>query len=106
MKKILTLLALMVATVAVVATGYKLTRPAKAAGDVTSYTDKLVINLQWSGSGTNDQGKLEVTDNGNGTYNFTIPAQTLGDLNIASAMNLNNIAGTEDANGYVVYDGT
>lgn len=113
MKKILTLLALMVATVAVVATGYKLTRPAKAAGDVTSYSQTMTGLGGWM-FGTGDPIKTEnvalnVTDNGNGTYDFVfnnleLNTSSMGLMNF-NTVSFPGVTGKEE-NGYIVYSGS
>lgn len=105
MKKILTLLALMIATVAVVATGYKLTRPAKAAGDVTTYTDKLAFSASWYGEHSTDEAEVKVTDNGDGTYTFVLPKEVGESFSFADAPTY-TLTGTTDANGYTSYTGT
>lgn len=114
MKKILTLLALMVATVAMVAAGYTLTRPAKAAGDVTNYTDQMTGKGGWMFDSDDPikttEVACQVTDNGNGTYNILFPKLEL-ETSIGSKMSFNgdvefkNVTGTEE-NGYIVYSGT
>ena len=70
MKKLFSLLALMIATVAVVATGYTLTRPAKASGSV--HEGKAVSTFQ-SGSSTEYSDKsVNITDEAGGTKQFEI----------------------------------
>ena len=71
MKKVLTILALMVATVAVVATSYSLTRPAKGSGN--TYTGKATS--MWNNSNLTEYTDKTVTivDKANGVCEFTIP---------------------------------
>lgn len=113
MKKILTLLALMIATVAVVATGYKLTRPAKAAGNVTTYTDQMFAKggYMFADGYTTEDVTATVTDNGNGTYDIVFPALAL-ESDMGTKMSFNGdvsfpgVAGTVDSKGYIVFDGS
>lgn len=113
MKKILTLLALMIATVAVVATGYKLTRPAKAAGNVVTYTDKMFAKggYMFADGYTTEDVTATVTDNGDGTYDISFPALAL-ESDMGTKMSFNGdvkfpgVAGTVDSKGYTVFDGT
>lgn len=113
MKKILTLLALMIATVAVVATGYKLTRPAKAAGEVTTYTDKMFAKGSYifADGYTTEDVTATVTDNGDGTYDIVFPSLALesdmgGKMSFNGDVKYTGITGTVDAKGYTVYSGT
>ena len=112
MKKILTLLALMVATVAVVATGYTLTRPAKVAGETKKYMESLFCQGGFMYGETPLETKnvaVTVIDNGDGTYTFDFGKPTLttvyGETATADNISLKNIGGTTDANGYTTYSG-
>lgn len=114
MKKILTLLALMIATVAVVATGYKLTRPAKAAGDVVNYTDQMTAKGGWAFGDspvTTTDVAATVTDKGDGTYDIVFPAlaletESMGKMGFSGDVEFPAVPGTVDSKGYIVFDGT
>ena len=98
MKKILTILALMIATVAVVATGYTLTRPAKAAGDVSNFNGKV----SWTGTITgkgNNTTDVTVTDNGGGLYDICIKKLTVYGRD--SEITFTNVPGTAQGEGVV-----
>ena len=98
MKKILTILALMIATVAVVATGYTLTRPAKAAGDVSNFNGKV----SWTGTVTgkgNNTTDVTVTDNGGGLYDICIKKLTVYGRD--SEITFTNVPGTAQGEGVV-----
>ena len=107
MKKIFTLFALMVMTVAVVATGYTVKRAAATA----EYTDQLAATGGWMfGEGTTTSDvKLQVTDNGDGTYDFNFPSLEVqvswGPMSFGGDVVFKGIKGTTDANGYTVYSG-
>ena len=98
MKKILTILALMIATVAVVATGYTLTRPAKAAGDVSTFNGKV----SWTGTVTgkgNNTTDVTVTDKGGGLYDICIKKLTVYGRD--SEITFTNVPGTAQGEGVV-----
>ena len=98
MKKILTILALMIATVAVVATGYTLTRPAKAAGDVSNFNGKV----SWTGTVTgkgNNTTDVTVTDKGGGLYDICIKKLTVYGRD--SEITFTNVPGTAQGEGVV-----
>ena len=98
MKKILTILALMIATVAVVATGYTLTRPAKAAGDVFNFNGKV----SWTGTVTgkgNNTTDITVTDKGGGLYDICIKKLTVYGRD--SEITFTNVPGTAQGEGVV-----
>ncbi len=98
MKKILTILALMIATVAVVATGYTLTRPAKAAGDVSTFNGKLswAGNVSGKKSNTTD---VTVTDKGDGLYDINI--KTVSVYGDNGNITFTNVPGTAQGEGVV-----
>ena len=98
MKKILTILALMIATVAVVATGYTLTRPAKAAGDVSNFNGKVSYNGNWTGKGSNTTD-VTVTDKGDGLYDINI--KTLSVYGDNGNITFTNVPGTAQGEGVV-----
>ena len=98
MKKILTILALMIATVAVVATGYTLTRPAKAAGDVSNFNGKVSWKGTVTGKGSNTTD-VTVTDNGGGLYDICI--KTLTVYGRDSEITFTNVPGTAQGEGVV-----
>ena len=98
MKKILTILALMIATVAVVATGYTLTRPAKAAGDVSNFNGKVSYNGNWTGKGSNTTD-VTVTDKGDGLYDINI--KTLSVYGDNGNITFTNVPGTAQGKGVV-----
>ena len=98
MKKILTILALMIATVAVVATGYTLTRPAKAAGDVSNFNGKVSWKGTVTGKGSNTTD-VTVTDNGGGLYDICIKALTVYGRD--SEITFTNVPGTAQGEGVV-----
>ena len=98
MKKILTILALMIATVAVVATGYTLTRPAKAAGDVSNFNGKVSWKGTVTGKGSNTTD-VTVTDNGGGLYDICI--KTLSVYGRDSEITFTNVPGTAQGEGVV-----
>ena len=113
MKKILTLLALMIATVAVVATGYKLTRPAKAAENVVTYTDQMFAKggYMFADGYTTENVTATVTDNGDGTYDIVFPAlaletESMGKMGFSGDVEFPAVPGTVDSKGYIVFDGT
>ena len=98
MKKILTILALMIATVAVVATGYTLTRPAKAAGDVSNFNGKL----SWAGNVTGKRSNttdVTVTDKGGGLYDINI--KTVSVYGDNGNVTFTNVPGTAQGEGVV-----
>ena len=98
MKKILTILALMIATVAVVATGYTLTRPAKAAGDVSTFNGKL----SWAGNVTGKKSNttdVTVTDKGDGLYDINI--KTVSVYGDNGNVTFTNVPGTAQGEGVV-----
>ena len=98
MKKILTILALMIATVAVVATGYTLTRPAKAAGDVSNFNGKL----SWAGNVTGKKSNttdVTVTDKGGGLYDINI--KTVSVYGDNGNVTFTNVPGTAQGEGVV-----
>ena len=98
MKKILTILALMIATVAVVATGYTLTRPAKAAGDVSNFNGKV----SWTGTVTGKSSNttdVTVTDKGDGLYDICIKKLTVYGRD--SEITFTNVPGTAQGEGVV-----
>ena len=98
MKKILTIIALMIATVAVVATGYTLTRPAKAAGDVSTFNGKLswAGNVSGKKSNTTD---VTVTDKGDGLYDINI--KTVSVYGDNGNITFTNVPGTAQGEGVV-----
>ena len=100
MKKILTILALMIATVAVVATGYTLTRPAKAAGDVSNFSGKLswVGEPRSCGKGSNDT-KITITNKGEGLYDIVISLVKV--YNDKGSITFTNVPGTAQGEGVV-----
>ena len=98
MKKILTILALMIATVAVVATGYTLTRPAKAAGDVSNFNGKVSWKGTVTGKGSNTTD-VTVTDKGGGLYDINIKALTVYGRD--SEITFTNVPGTAQGEGVV-----
>ena len=98
MKKILTILALMIATVAVVATGYTLTRPAKAAGDVSNFNGKVSWTGTVTGKGSNTTD-VTVTDNGGGLYDICIKKLTVYGRD--SEITFTNVPGTAQGEGVV-----
>ena len=98
MKKILTILALMIATVAVVATGYTLTRPAKAAGDVSNFNGKVSWTGTVTGKGSNTTD-VTVTDKGGGLYDINIKALTVYGRD--SEITFTNVPGTAQGEGVV-----
>ena len=98
MKKILTILALMIATVAVVATGYTLTRPAKAVGDVSNFNGKVSYNGNWTGKGSNTTD-VTVTDKGDGLYDINI--KTLSVYGDNGNITFTNVPGTAQGKGVV-----
>ena len=98
MKKILTILALMIATVAVVATGYTLTRPAKAAGDVSNFNGKVSWKGTVTGEGSNTTD-VTVTDKGGGLYDINIKALTVYGRD--SEITFTNVPGTAQGEGVV-----
>ena len=98
MKKILTILALMIATVAVVATGYTLTRPAKAAGDVSNFNGKVSYNGNWTGKSSNTTD-VTVTDKGDGLYDINI--KTLSVYGDNGNITFTNVPGTAQGEGVV-----
>ena len=98
MKKILTILALMIATVAVVATGYTLTRPAKAAGDVSTFNG----DVSWKGNVTGKDSNttdVTVTDKGGGLYDICIKKITIWGRD--SEITFTNVPGTAQGEGVV-----
>ena len=98
MKKILTILALMIATVAVVATGYTLTRPAKAAGDVSNFNGKVSWTGTVTGKGSNTTD-VTVTDKGDGLYDICIKKLTVYGRD--SEITFTNVPGTAQGEGVV-----
>lgn len=98
MKKILTILALMIATVAVVATGYTLTRPAKAAGDVSNFNGKVSWTGTITGKGSNTTD-VTVTDKGDGLYDICIKKLTVYGRD--SEITFTNVPGTAQGEGVV-----
>ena len=98
MKKILTILALMIATVAVVATGYTLTRPAKAAGDVFTFNGEVSYDgpVTHKGHNTTD---VTVTDKGGGLYDICIKKFTVYGRD--SEITFTNVPGTAQGEGVV-----
>ena len=98
MKKILTILALMIATVAVVATGYTLTRPTKVAGDVSNFNGKVSYNGNWTGKGSNTTD-VTVTDKGDGLYDINI--KTLSVYGDNGNITFTNVPGTAQGEGVV-----
>ena len=98
MKKILTILALMMATVAVVATGYTLTRPAKAAGDVFTFNGEVSYDgpVTHKGHNTTD---VTVTDKGGGLYDICIKKFTVYSRD--SEITFTNVPGTAQGEGVV-----
>ena len=98
MKKILTILALMIATVAVVATGYTLTRPAKAAGDVSNFNGKVSWKGTVTGKGSNTTD-VTVTDKGDGLYDINI--KTLSVYGDNGNITFTNVPGTAQGEGVV-----
>ncbi len=101
MKKILTTLALMIATVAVVATGYTLTRPAKTVGTPVNYTDNA--QSDFSGS-TIDLGErtVTVTETSDGVYTFVVPNVKAGSNDIAD-FTVEGVKGSLNDDGSVSY---
>ena len=101
MKKILTILALMIATVAVVATGYTLTRPAKAAGTPVTYTGNATS--LFSGT-TTDLGEktVEVTETSDGVYTFVVK-QVTASSNMIGDFTMEGVTGTANDDGSVSY---
>ena len=98
MKKILTILALMIATVAVVATGYTLTRPAKAAGDVSTFNGDVSWKGNVTGKGSNTTD-VTVTDKGGGLYDICIKKITIWGRD--SEITFTNVPGTAQGEGVV-----
>ena len=111
MKKIFTLLALMVATVAAMANGYAPAHPAKAAGDVTPYTQSMYCKGGWM-FGENfietTGVALNVTENADGTYDFNFPGLALetkemGKTTVDGGLSITGVAATTNASGYTIF---
>ncbi len=108
MKKIFTLLAFMVATIAAMANA---SHPAKAEGDVTPYKQSMYCKGGWMfGSNfveTTDVA-LNVTENADGTYDFNFPGlaletATMGKANVDGGLSIPGVAAKTNASGYTTF---
>ena len=111
MKKILTLLALMVATVAAFAANRTQARSMEENNGVLTYEQSLFCQGGWMFGDTPIETKkvtMTVTENENGTYDFDFPdlhveTLSMGNTKIDGGLTIRGVAAKKSASGYTTY---
>ena len=111
MKKILTLLALMVATVAAFAANRTQARSMEENNGVLTYEQSLFCQGGWMFGDTPIETKrvtMTVTENENGTYDFDFPdlhveTLSMGNTKIDGGLTIRGVAAKKSESGYTTY---
>lgn len=111
MKKILTLLALMVATVAAFAANRTQARSMEENDGVLTYEQSLFCQGGWMFGDTPIETKkvtMTVTENENGTYDFDFPdlhveTKSMGNTKIDGGLTIKDVAAKKSESGYTTY---
>ena len=111
MKKILTLLALMVATVAAFAANRTQARSMEENNGVLTYEQSLFCQGGWMFGDTPIETKkvtMTVTENENGTYEFDFPdlhveTKSMGNTKIDGGLTIRGVAAKKSESGYTTY---